>query len=93
MWSGTSHYLVRDAAAGVNALDRAGFGPIVVEPAVIAELDADVPGSLGILMLRLAEAGVQLTAQYSDHGNRKILVVDDPERARAAIGATVSNAR
>lgn len=88
MWSGTSHYLVSDAAAAVSALDNAGYGPVVVNPVVIADLDADVPGALGILMMRLAEAGVQLKVQYSDHGNRKILVVDHPEKARAALGAT-----
>ena len=87
MWSGTSHYLVSDAAAAVSALDNAGYGPVTVNPVVIAGLDADVPGALGILMMRLAEAGVQLKVQYSDHGNRKILVVDDPEKARAALGA------
>jgi len=29
-------------------------------------------------MTYLADAGVRLEAQYSDHGNRKVLVVDDP---------------
>jgi hypothetical protein len=88
MWSGTSHYLVSDAAAAVSALDNAGYGPVVVQPVVIADLAADVPGALGMLMMRLAEAGVELLAQYSDHDNRKILVVDHPEKARAALGAT-----
>lgn len=88
MWSGTSHYLVSNAAAAVTALDGAGYGPVVVQPVVIADLEADVPGALGLLMMRLAEAGVQLKAQYSDHENRKILVVDDPEKARAALGET-----
>lgn len=88
MWSGTSHYLVGNAAAAVSALDSAGYGPVMVQPVVIAELEADVPGALGFLMMRLAEAGVQLKAQYSDHDNRKILVVDDPKKARAALGET-----
>ncbi|WP_247046013.1 hypothetical protein [Arthrobacter rhizosphaerae] len=88
MWSGTSHYLVGNAAAAVSALDSAGYGPVMVQPVVIAELEADVPGALGLLMMRLAEAGVQLKAQYSDHDNRKILVVDDPKKARAVLGET-----
>lgn len=88
MWSGTSHYLVSNAAAAVTALDGAGYGPVMVQPVVIADLEADVPGALGLLMMRLAEAGVQLKAQYSDHDNRKILVVEDPEKARAALGET-----
>lgn len=93
MWSGTSHYLVSDAAAAVSALDSAGYGPVAVQPVVIADLDADVPGALGILMMRLAEAGVKLKAQYSDHDNRKILVVDHPEKARAALAQPRTNER
>ena len=93
MWSGTSHYLVSDAAAAVSALNGAGFGPVMVQPVVIADLEADVPGALGILMMRLAEAGVQLKAQYSDHDNRKILVVDHPGKARAALAQRWTNER
>jgi len=29
--------------------------------------------------------GIRLSAQYSDHDNRKVLVVDDPRAARAAL--------
>jgi hypothetical protein len=85
MWSGVAHYLVADADTAVSALAAAGIGPVLARPAVLAELDADVPGALGRMMQRLSSAGVPLRGQYSDHGNRKVLVVDDVTAARAAL--------
>lgn len=85
MWGATAHYLVADGRAAAAALRNAELGPVAVRPALIAELDADVPGALGRLMERLAAAGVNLLVQYSDHGNRKVLVVDDPDAARRAL--------
>jgi regulatory helix-turn-helix LysR family protein len=51
----------------------------------LERLLCDVPGALGRIMTRLADAGVPLAAQYSDHDNRKVLIVDDPAAARAAL--------
>lgn len=87
MWSGVAHYLVADRNAAVLALIDAGLGAPVVRPVVVAELDADVPGALGRMMQILVDAGVTLHIQYSDHDNRKVLVVDDVARAREALGA------
>lgn len=87
MWSGVAHYLVADADAAVRALTAAGLGPTQARPVVIAELEADVPGALARMMRRLTDAGVALSAQYSDHDNRKVLVVDDVDRTRAALDA------
>jgi hypothetical protein len=87
MWSGVAHYLVEDAAAAASALAAAGIGPVLARAAVVAELDADVPGALGRMMQRLSTAGVRLHGQYSDHGNRKVLIVDDADAARAALDA------
>ncbi|MBF4635765.1 amino acid-binding protein [Agreia pratensis] len=86
MWAGVAHYLVADAQLAMVALAEAGMGPVVAREAVLAELDADMPGALGRMMTALAEADVVLLAQYSDHDNRKVLVVDDVEAARAALG-------
>jgi hypothetical protein len=85
MWSDVAHYLVNDAARAVEALTAGGIAPVVAREVVIAELDADVPGSLGRMMRRLSAAGVRLRAQYSDHHNRKVLIVDDITAARAAL--------
>lgn len=87
MWSGTAHYLVENASTAVNALRSAGLGPVIARPVLVADLDADVPGALARMMNRLARAGVDLNVQYSDHRNRKILVVNDLTRARAALSA------
>lgn len=85
MWAGVAHYLVADAELAMRALAQAGMGPVVAREAVLAEFDADVPGALGRMMSALAAADVVLLAQYSDHDNRKVLVVDDVWAARAAL--------
>ncbi|WP_435081095.1 hypothetical protein [Clavibacter michiganensis] len=85
MWSGVAHYLVADAEAARSALGAAGVDAVVVREVVVAELGADVPGALGRMMHLLAEAGVLLLGQYSDHDNRKVLVVDDVAKARRAL--------
>lgn len=86
MWSGTAHYLIADPDTAVRALEEAGLGPVHVRPVILADLDADVPGALGRMMAALVDAGITLHVQYSDHDNRKVLVVDDAAHARAALG-------
>ncbi len=86
MWSGVAHYLIADPDTAVRAIADAGLGPATVRPVILAELDADVPGALGRMMARLIAADVTLHIQYSDHDNRKVLVVDDADRARSALG-------
>lgn len=87
MWSGVAHYLVDAAHADVaaEALTAAGFGPVAVRRAVIAELDADVPGALGAMMRKISEAGAFLLCQYSDHRNRKVLIADNADSLQAAL--------
>lgn len=85
MWSGVAHYLVEDGDAAVSALTLAGVSGVKQREVLIAELGADVPGALGRMMAKLASAGVQLEGQYSDHDNRKVLLVDDVATAEAAL--------
>jgi len=87
MWSGVAHYLVEDGAAAENALTAAGIGSVRVSGVVVAELEADVPGALGRMMRRLSAADVRLHGQYSDHRNRKVLIVEDVDATRAALEA------
>lgn len=74
-WEGVAHYLVDDGPAARAALVSAGYSDVEVRTAVLVPLDADVPGALGRLMADMAASGEELSAQYSDHQNRKVLVM------------------
>lgn len=86
LWSATAHYLVEDGDAAIHALVSAGIVGATTRDVVLADLDRDAPGALGRMMAKLADAGVALDGQYSDHNNRKVLLVDDIEAAKAALG-------
>jgi hypothetical protein len=49
---------------------------------VIVRLRQSEPGQLGKIARRMADAGVNIEVQYSDHDNQLILVVDDLGAAR-----------
>jgi len=49
---------------------------------IVQRLKQEVPGQLGKIARRMAEAGVNIEVQYSDHINHLILVVDDIAKAR-----------
>jgi len=79
---GVAHFLFSEAAAARKALDGAGIEVLDERDVVVQRLKQDVPGQLGLLTRRMAEAGVNIEVLYSDHHNRLILVVDDVERGR-----------
>ena len=85
VWAGQAHYLVADGDAAVVALEAAGISATSA-PALVVPLRADVPGEMGRMMSVLHDAGIRVDAQYSDHDNRKVFVVDDIERARTLLG-------
>lgn len=75
---GCAHFLVAgDGAAAVAALTNAGVRVLAVRDVLIQKLRQDVPGQLGALCRRMADAGINIEVLYSDHANRLILVVDD----------------
>ena len=78
-----ANFLVRDGAAARTALEAAGLRVVAVRDVLIQRLNQGVPGQLGLLTRRMAEAGVNIEIQYSDHDNQLILVVDDMEKGRA----------
>ena len=86
---GIAHFLIADAdeAAARQALQAAGIRLDGVRDVLVQRLRQDVPGQLGRLCQRMAEAGVNIEVLYSDHANQLVLVVDD-----LAAGRRVSDA-
>jgi hypothetical protein len=79
-----AHFLFHDAAAARAALEAAGIRVLAENEVLVHRLRQDEPGQLGKFARRMADAGVNIETQYSDHDHNLILVVDDLERARAA---------
>jgi len=79
---GIGHFLFHDGAAARRALEGAGIRVLEERDVVIQRLDQGTPGQLGALTRRMARAGVNIEALYSDHDHRLILVVDSVPRAR-----------
>lgn len=77
-----AHFLVQDAEQAKQQLAKVGITVLRTNAVLIQKLRHDVPGQLGIFCRKLADAGVNILAQYSDHSNQLILVVDDIEKGR-----------
>ena len=84
---GVAHFLVEEGAAARQALEAAGIRVLAEREVIVQRLQQAVPGQLGELSRRMAEAGVNIEVLYSDHDNQLILVVDD-----LAAGRSVSEA-
>lgn len=80
---GVAHFLFKDGTAARRALEAAGIPVVAERDVVVQRLNQSIPGQLGKLSRRMAEAGINIEVQYSDHDHRLILVVDDIEAARA----------
>ncbi len=82
---GVAHFLIADAdeAAARVALSDAGIAVPAVRDVIVQRLRQDVPGQLGLLCRRMADAGVNIEVLYSDHASQLILVVDDVVAGRA----------
>jgi len=78
-----AHFLVDDAARARQALEAAGIAPVMIHDVIMLRLRQAVPGQLGLLATQMAEAGVNITVQYSDHDHHLVLVVP-AEHATAA---------
>jgi hypothetical protein len=80
---GVAHFLVADGAAARRVLEERGIRVVAEHEVLVQRLNQDEPGQLGKIARRMADAGVNIRVQYSDHDHQLILVVDDPERGRA----------
>ena len=85
--TGIAHFLFADGAAARRALESAGIRVLAVRDVVVQRLDQGVPGQLGKLTRRMADAGLNIEVLYSDHDHRLVLVVDDPASARRVSAA------
>ena len=81
--AGIAHFLFEDAAAARAALEAAGIRVVEESDVLVQKLSQGEPGQLGKIARRMANAGVNIKVQYSDHDHQLILVVDDMERGRA----------
>jgi hypothetical protein len=78
-----AHFLFEDGDAARKALEAAGIRVVSEREVVTVRLHQGEPGQLGRLARRMADGGVNIQAQYSDHYNRLILVVDNLVKGRA----------
>jgi hypothetical protein len=79
---GVAHFLFADGAAARQALEAAGIRVVAEREVLVQRLKQAVPGQLGLLTRRMAEAGVNIEVLYSDHDHQLILVVDNLARGR-----------
>ncbi len=70
------HYLFHDGEAARVVLEAAGMTVLAVRPVLLTRLEQALPGSLGRFCRDLADRGVNIVVQYSDHANRLVLVTE-----------------
>jgi len=80
---GVAHFLFADGAAARRALEAAGIRVLAERDVLVQRLRQGEPGQLGKISRLMADAGVNIEVQYSDHDHQLILVVDDFEKGRA----------
>lgn len=78
-----AHFLFEDGPAAAAALARASITVTAVREVVLLRLKQAVPGQLGSIGRRMAEAGVNIEVQYSDHAGQLVLVVAEGQLAAA----------
>jgi len=77
-----AHFLVAEAERAKEVLAAVEIKVMKINDVIIQKLRQDVPGQLGMFCRRMAEAGVNILVQYSDHSNQLIIVVDNYEKGK-----------
>ncbi len=77
-----AHFLVEDAEKAKDILQFVGIKVLKINEVLIQKLRQNVPGQLGTFCRRLADAGINILVQYSDHANQLVVVVDDIEKGK-----------
>ena len=81
-----AHFLVEDAKKAKEILEQKGIQVLKINDVIIQKLRQDVPGQLGMFCRKLADAGVNILTQYSDHSNQLIIVPDNFIKAKQVSG-------
>jgi hypothetical protein len=84
---GVAHFLFEDGGAARSALEGAGIRVLAERDVLVQRLNQAEPGQLGKISRRMAAAGVNIEALYSDHQHQLILVVHDLAGGRAVSDA------
>lgn len=87
VFHGVAHFLVDDGEAARAALQAQGMAVVDVRAVLVQRLRQGEPGQLGKFARALADAGVNIEVQYSDHDHQLIVVVDDMEAGRVVSDA------
>jgi hypothetical protein len=82
---GEIHVLVEDVNAARSAIEGAGFQVSDERDALVVDLE-DRPGGWGEVARRIADAGVNIDLNYLATSTRMVVVPDDLEKAREAVG-------